>query len=164
MIGIPIGLLYANAGEWLIHKYVLHGLGKNPKSFWSFHWHDHHRSSRRFGMSDPQYEGSIFRWGPRSKEAVGLLGLAALHAPLFPFAPFFTGTVLLSIANYYRVHAKSHRDPEWARAHLRWHVDHHLGKKQDQNWCVTYPFFDWVMGTRQSYPLPAPATPRTVAA
>ena len=39
MIGIPVALAASNAGEWLIHKYWLHGLGKNKKSFWAFHWH-----------------------------------------------------------------------------------------------------------------------------
>src|SRR5689334_1643150 len=127
MIGIPVGLLYVNAGEWALHKYVLHGLGKNPKSFWSFHWHDHHRASRRNGMIDPEYQRSVFRWSPKAKEAVSLLGLALVHLPLLPVAPFFTATVIGSIANYYRVHSKAHQDPEWARRKLRWHVDHHLG-------------------------------------
>ena len=31
------------------------------------------------------------------------------------------------------------------------HYDHHMGKNQDANWCVTHPFFDWVMGTREPY-------------
>ena len=44
MLGIPLGLLYANASEWLIHHYVLHGLGKKKRSFWSFHWGEHHRA------------------------------------------------------------------------------------------------------------------------
>ncbi|MBW2687309.1 MAG: hypothetical protein JRE19_15565 [Deltaproteobacteria bacterium] len=42
MIGFPVGLLYSNAGEWFIHRYVLHGRGRNKQSVWSFHWHDHH--------------------------------------------------------------------------------------------------------------------------
>lgn len=158
MIGIPIGLVYANAGEWFLHKYVLHGLGKNKKSFWAFHWHDHHRASRRNDMVDPEYLRSVFRWSPKAKEALSLVGLAVVHAPLLPVAPFFTLTVLASIANYYRVHSRAHRDPAWARAHLRWHVDHHLGKDQNLNWCVTHPLFDWVMGTR------APMETRTTAA
>ena len=35
-----------------------------------------------------------------------------------------------------------------AREHLPWHVDHHLGRNQDTNWCVTKPWFDYIMGTR----------------
>lgn len=151
MIGIPIGLVYANAGEWVIHKYVLHGLGKNRKSFWSFHWHDHHRTARRNDMYDPQYEKPLFDWNPKTRELIALTGAAVAHLPLFPVAPFFTATVILSIANYYRVHKRSHLDPEWARRHLPWHVDHHMGKNQNENWCVTHPLFDWVMGTRRRY-------------
>jgi sterol desaturase/sphingolipid hydroxylase (fatty acid hydroxylase superfamily) len=79
------------------------------------------------------------------------IGLAALHAPLFPVAPFFVGAVWFSQANYYRVHKKSHQDPAWGRKHLPWHVDHHLGPDQNANWCVTWPWFDWVMGTRKKF-------------
>ena len=28
MIGIPLGLAWANATEWLTHKYLLHGAGR----------------------------------------------------------------------------------------------------------------------------------------
>jgi len=80
---------------------------------------------------------------------VSLLGLVLVHALLFPIAPFFTATVLTSIANDYRVRAKAHRDHACVRAHLAWHVDHHLGKNQNLNCCVTHPLFDWVMGTRE---------------
>jgi len=68
MIGFPLGLLYSNAGEWFIHRYVLHGLRRNKRSLWSFHWHDHH-----------------------------------------------------------------------------------MGPNQEANWCVTQPWFDYVMGTRELY-------------
>src|SRR6266852_5077754 len=101
MIGIPIGLAYCNVGEWLIHKHILHGLGKNRSSFWSFHWHDHHRKARRNEMVDDQYTRSYLAWEPQTKELVALLGLAAAHLPLFPVAPFFTATVLYSSFNYY---------------------------------------------------------------
>ncbi len=151
MIGFPIGLLYCNAGEWLIHKYILHERGKDRRSFYAYHWHDHHRAARKNDQYDPAYARWHWRWDPRSKEVVGLIGLAALHAPLFPVAPFFVGAVWFSQANYYRVHKKSHQDPAWGRKHLPWHVDHHLGPDQNANWCVTWPWFDWVMGTRKKF-------------
>jgi sterol desaturase/sphingolipid hydroxylase (fatty acid hydroxylase superfamily) len=59
--------------------------------------------------------------------------------------------VWTSIALYYRRHKRSHEDPGWAREHLRWHYDHHMGPDQDCNWCVTFPWFDHVMGTRVPY-------------
>ncbi len=152
MIGIPLGLLYANAGEWLIHKHVLHGLGRDRKSFWRFHWHEHHRESRLHGFRDQHYERRLFDgWHAQSREAAALAAAAVLHLPLLPIAPYFTAAVLISIANYYRVHKKSHQDPAWAREHLRWHYDHHMGPNQHANWCVSFPWFDHLMGTREPY-------------
>lgn len=151
VIGIPLGLFYANAAEWTIHKYVLHGLGKDKESYWSFHWHEHHQKTRRNGGYDPDYEQLPLPTNPQGKETLGLLGLAIVHASLFPAAPFFTATVWYSIFNYYHKHQKAHRDPAWAREHLPWHYDHHLGPNQDANWCVTRPWFDQIMGTREEY-------------
>lgn len=152
MIGIPLGLLYANAGEWLIHKHLLHGLGKNRKSFWSFHWHEHHNESRKQEMVDGHYLAPLFRgWNAQTKEAVALLAGLAVHAPVAPVAPFFYGTLLYATWRYYKVHKRAHLDPEWAKENLPWHYDHHMGPEQDANWCVTHPFFDWVMGTREEY-------------
>ena len=151
MIGIPLGLIYANAGEWFIHKHLLHGLGRNRESFWSFHWHDHHRASRKNGMTDPAYTEMKWGWNPRTKEAVALAAVTAAHLPLLPIAPFFTSTVVYSAVNYYRVHKRAHQDPKWARENLPWHYDHHMAPNQDANWCVTRPFFDYVMGSRQEY-------------
>ena len=152
MIGFPLGLVYANAMEWFIHKHMLHGLGKNKKSFWSFHWHEHHNRARKQDMHDEVYEGSVtFEWNARTKEIVSLVGGALLHAPLLPVAPFFTLAVWASSANYYRVHRKAHLDHEWAKKNLPWHVDHHMGPNQHANWCVSFPLWDHVMGTREKY-------------
>ncbi len=151
MIGIPLGLAYTNAGEWLIHKYLLHDLGKKKTSFWSFHFHEHHKACRKNAYADPNYERSLFGWHSQSKEALGLLALGVAHAPLLPVAPFFTSTVWYGLINYYRVHKRSHEDPEWGREHVPWHYDHHMGPNQDANWCVTKPWFDKVMGTRLHY-------------
>jgi sterol desaturase/sphingolipid hydroxylase (fatty acid hydroxylase superfamily) len=151
MIGIPLGLAYANAGEWLIHKHILHGLGKRRGSFWSFHWHEHHRAARKYDHYDPDYRRSLLGWNAQTKEAIGLVGLGLLHLPLFPVAPFFTGTLCYSLVNYYRVHKRAHLDPTWARAKLPWHYDHHMGPDQDANWCVTRPWFDRILGTRRPY-------------
>jgi hypothetical protein len=152
MIGLPLGLLYSNAGEWVIHKYVLHRLGQKKTSLWSFHWHEHHRVVRRNDGEDANYRAPLFRrLDPKTKEAVGLLALAALHAPLLPVAPWFTLGVWYGAARYYYAHRRAHLDPAWGRAHLPWHMDHHLGPDQDKNWCVTRPWFDWIMGTREPY-------------
>jgi hypothetical protein len=151
MIGIPVGLVVANAFEWATHKYVLHGRGKKKTSFWSFHFHEHHSASRRHGMVDADYQRSPFQWNAQGKElaALAMLGVAVL--PLFPVAPFFTGTLVYCGVNYYVKHKRAHLDPDWAREHLPWHYDHHMAPDQDANWCVTRPWFDHVMGTRVVY-------------
>ncbi len=152
MIGIPLGLLYSNASEWLIHKHLLHGRGKNKKSFWSFHFHEHHKASRQADMLDDDYHRPLFSaWDAQTKEVVTLTAAAVAHAPLLPVAPFFTLTVWWSAYNYYRVHKRSHLDPAWAKENLAHHWDHHMGPDQDKNWCVTHPFFDYLMGTREEY-------------
>jgi sterol desaturase/sphingolipid hydroxylase (fatty acid hydroxylase superfamily) len=151
MIGIPVALLTANATEWVMHKYVLHGLGKNRDSMWSFHWHEHHRESRRHGMVDPHYEKPLLGWHGQAKEALALVLAGVAYAPLFPVAPFFTATMLYCGVNYYRKHKRSHQDPKWAREHLPWHYDHHMGPNQHANWCVTRPWFDVLLGTREPY-------------
>jgi len=151
MIGFPIGMLYANAAEWYIHKNLLHGAGKKRESLWSFHFHEHHQASRKHDMVDTDYERSPFGLHAQGKELIGVAALAAVHTPLFVVAPFFTSAVVFSAVNYYRRHKRSHQDPTWAREHLTWHYDHHMGPNQDSNWCVTYPWWDHVMGTRENY-------------
>lgn len=37
-----VGLLVANAGEWCMHRYLLHYYGKRAGSFWAYHWEEHH--------------------------------------------------------------------------------------------------------------------------
>jgi sterol desaturase/sphingolipid hydroxylase (fatty acid hydroxylase superfamily) len=151
MLGFAVGMLYANASEWAIHKHLLHGTGKRRTSMWSFHFHEHHQASRRHAMIDGDYERTVFAWNAQGKEALGLAAAGLAHLPLLPVAPGFTLGVWTSIALYYRRHRRSHEDPGWAREHLPWHYDHHMGPDQDCNWCVTFPWFDHVMGTRVPY-------------
>ncbi|MFT4626731.1 MAG: sterol desaturase/sphingolipid hydroxylase (fatty acid hydroxylase superfamily) [Myxococcota bacterium] len=151
MIGIPVGLLYANAMEWVIHKHVLHGTGKRRSSFWSFHFHEHHQASRRNEMVDGDYDKPLRSLDAQGKEALGLLLLGVAHAPLLPVAPWFTATLWASGMLYYTRHKRAHQDAEWGRENLPWHYDHHMGPNQDSNWCVTFPWFDHVMGTREPY-------------
>ncbi len=149
MIGIPVGLLTANAVEWVMHKHVLHGWGRKRGTFWSFHFHEHHRLVRQHEYRDPNYQR--FPLGPHAqgKEAWALIAGSAVVAPLFPVAPFFVGTLWYSAAHYYHVHKKSHQDPQWGAQHIPWHYDHHMGRNPSANWCVTRPWFDYVMGTRE---------------
>ena len=49
------GYLYATWLEWILHKYILHGLGKKKNSWFNFHWHSHHRSCRKNSNLDENY-------------------------------------------------------------------------------------------------------------
>ena len=149
MIGIPLGLVTANAVEWVMHKHVLHGLGRRRGTFWAFHFHEHHKLVRNNAYYDPNYRRFPLGAHAQGKEAWALIAGGAVVAPLFPVAPFFVGTLWYSAANYYRVHKKSHLDPAWAQTHLPWHYDHHMGRNPSANWCVTKPWFDYLMGTRE---------------
>lgn len=153
LIGFPAGILFANAFEWWFHKYVLHGLGKKKGTFWNFHWYEHHAESRKHDMLDKAYTESWVGGGlnARSKEALALLGGALPWLPLLYFIPGFALAALYSTANYYYTHKRAHLDPEWARKHLPWHVDHHLAPNQDANWGVTRPWTDIILGTREVF-------------
>ncbi len=150
-LGIALGIAVANAAEWLLHRYVLHGRGRRKGSFWNFHYFEHHRAARRAEGHDPAYEQSPFGWHAQGKEALGLVALVVPVLAIVPFAPFFSATLIWSGFDYYRKHRRAHLDPAWARRHLPWHYDHHMGPDQDANWCVTYPWFDQIMGTRRPY-------------
>ena len=71
--------------------------------------------------------------------------------PLFPIAPFFTGAAWSYAILSYRAHKRAHLEPEWAKRHVPWHYDHHMGPDQDANWCTLAPWFDILMGTRRPY-------------
>jgi hypothetical protein len=151
MLGFALGVVSNNAAEWLVHKYVLHGMGKKKGSFWSFHWHEHHKNARKHGGYDPVYEQEVEDSPSRAKEVLGIVAGALVATPLLPVAPGFVAGAWASSAAYYFIHKKAHLDPEWGKRWVPWHVDHHLGPNQHANWCVTWPLFDWVMGTREPF-------------
>lgn len=151
MIGFPIGLIAANFGEWLIHKYILHGQGRKKDAYFSHHWTQHHRDTRKEDGKDATYLERWWKHESRKREALGLLGIGAVFAPLLPFFPYFVLGLWAHEVLYYVVHRKAHTDAAWMRKHLRWHYDHHLGRNQHANWCVTYPLADYVLGTRERW-------------
>jgi len=151
MIGIPLGLAYAHLVESLFHRHVLHGLGKRPGSFWSFHWAEHHREARRHAMVDAGYRRPLFGWHPQTKERLSIAFGVAVHLPLAPVAPLFVGTVAVYGWLSAVLHERAHTDPGWARSRLPWHYDHHMGPEQDANWGIVLPWYDLVVGTRRRY-------------
>ncbi|WP_228124975.1 sterol desaturase family protein [Candidatus Methylospira mobilis] len=153
LLGIPLGLLIENAGEWLIHRYVLHGQGKRPDSIWAYHWHEHHRVCQENGMLDHGYQGWPLRWNTQGKEALFLLVVVLGHIPLLMCVPGYVAGMYVGLACYYIRHRKSHLDPDWARRKLPWHYQHHMAQNSEANWCVAWPWFDRVMGSRHEYPI-----------
>jgi sterol desaturase/sphingolipid hydroxylase (fatty acid hydroxylase superfamily) len=146
---VLLGFVYCNALEWVIHRYVLHGLGKNKKSFWFFHW-KHHKESRKHKFKDNRCSGTPFY---KDKEFLGVILLLIAHSPTLWVAPAFFITLTWRALDYYRVHTKSHKSEEWAKNYVPWHWDHHMGPREavEANWCVTLPLFDYIMGTRVKY-------------
>ena len=152
--GFIVGLVVANAFEWVAHKYILHGVHRKgqaryspvPKSMQS-HW-EHHREVRKQRFHDDAYHQGLSHW--RTANEVGTLAItAATFATLF--YPFSKGMALASVysaCNYYYIHRRAHLEPSWAMRKIPWHYDHHMNSNQDANWCVTKPWFDYVMGTR----------------
>ena len=152
MLGIPLGLIAANATEWAMHKYVLHGMARKKGSFWRFHLAEHHRNVKKNDFVDRDYDRFPLGIHAQGKEAWTLIAGCAAVTPLAPVAPFFVGTLYYCAWNYYSKHKRAHQDPEWAKSHLRWHYDHHMGPNPEANWCITKPWFDHLMGTREYVP------------
>lgn len=153
MIGFPIALIFANGFEWYAHKYILHGTPRPgqprysliPKSMKS-HW-QHHKIVRTTDYQDEGYKEGFSNWRTRD-EVTSLLKLTAITSLAMPVAPFFTLGTYYAAARYFYVHRRSHLDREWGKKTIPWHYDHHMNTNQDANWCVTRPWFDYIMGTR----------------
>ena len=156
MLSIIIGFIFSNAVEWLAHKYVLHGVKRQgqqgryslrPASM-KFHW-EHHKTAQQHGFEDRVFLKGYGKHNPRVfTEVNSLLFLCAVTSLALPFAPLFTFTTYYCAANYIYKHRRAHLNPEWAKAHLPWHYDHHMNSNQNANWCVTRPWFDYLLGTR----------------
>lgn len=145
-----LGLLCANIGEWCLHKYVLHGWGKVKGSFWSSHWSIHHRACRQNKNFDKDY---LRRWSRNAatSEAKGLLLVALLFSPIGLISIPWVLAVWSYIVMYYVLHRKGHVDVEWGKKWMPVHFDHHLGRNQDCNWNIFFPFADHLFGTRVKY-------------
>lgn len=142
------GLITVNAGEWIVHKHVLHGLGRRRGSFFAFHWREHHRTVRGCAFRDPDYERSVFGRHAQGKEAGLLVAAGLAMCPLGAVSPWFVGGIWTGLAAYYFVHRKAHLDPEWAKEWVPGHYAHHMLGNQQHSWNVTLPIFDTIMRTR----------------
>lgn len=149
MVQFVLGILYASFLEWFIHKYILHGLGQNPKSKFSFHWINHHRLVRLNKYRDPSYDNdSLFGWNPRTQEIAWLGVVASLHLWLFWVAPIFAVTIFSWMVLYYMVHFLSHKFPKFGEKVFPWHYRHHMDKNQHRLYGVVTPIWDYIFGNK----------------
>lgn len=152
--GFVAGLLVANAFEWVAHKYVLHGVHRKGQARYSpspssmnSHW-AHHRLVRKMNFGDECYEQGIQHERTRLELTQLAITAGVASAIAYPFSKGMALAFVYSAGNYFYVHRRSHLDHEWAKKRIPWHYDHHMNSNQDANWCVTRPWFDYVMGTR----------------
>jgi hypothetical protein len=152
--GFIAGLVIANGFEWVAHKYILHGTHRAGKPRYSpvpdsmkSHW-EHHREVRKTDFHDHGYVEGFSNWRTKN-EIISLAVVAGVFAPLFyPVSKGMSLSVLYAAGNYYYIHRRAHLEPEWAMKKIPWHYDHHMNSNQDANWCVTKPWFDYILGTR----------------
>jgi len=148
MLGFPIGLVVANSFEWYAHKVWLHEYPSKYRNSPFFTHIAHHRRARLNEFIDNGYAESMFKNAEMYNEKTALIGIGMVATVFLPVAPFFTAGLYYGIWNYWRIHSKSHLDSEYARKRIPWHYDHHMTSNQNANWCVTRPWFDYIMGTR----------------
>jgi|LWDU01.1.fsa_nt_gi sterol desaturase/sphingolipid hydroxylase (fatty acid hydroxylase superfamily) len=145
------GWVYGHFMEYAVHRWFLHGIMKKRGALFSFHFFQHHKNARLNKFKDCDYEKPLEFGNAANKELISLGFLTILHAPLAYYLPWFFGMSVLSIGSYYYHHYKAHKDPIWAKKHLRCHFDHHMGKNQDSNYGVRSSFFDKLFGTREDF-------------
>lgn len=153
LLQVLTAILYGNFLEWALHKYVLHGYGRDKGSFWSDHYHVHHVNYLKYHGHDPNYERIKI-----NSEIVGLVLLGLLHLPLSFMAPIFYFTLVAHGVLYYAVHRQAHCDSHWGWRWIPWHMQHHQGGRLDGNWCVIFPLWDYIMRTRVKPPRRVRAT------
>ena len=152
--GFLAGLVVANGFEWFAHKYILHGTHRAGKSRYSpvpdsmkSHW-EHHREVRKTDFLDYGYVEGVSNWRTKN-EIISLAVVAGVFVPVFyPISKGMSLSVVYSACNYYYIHRRAHLEPDWAMKKIPWHYDHHMNSNQDANWCVTKPWFDYILGTR----------------
>ena len=152
--GFLAGLVVANGFEWVAHKYILHGTHRAGKPRYSpvpdsmkSHW-EHHREVRKTDFHDQGYVEGISNWRTKN-EIISLAVVAGVFGTAFyPVSKGMSLAVLYCAGNYYYIHRRAHLEPEWAMKRIPWHYDHHMNSNQDANWCVTKPWFDYILGTR----------------
>ena len=144
-----MSFLFANITEWILHKYILHGLGIKKNSYFNYHWR-HHNACRKNKNYDPVYLDWSFKsdvW----KELFALVAVLFIVSPIHFVFPTFFYCLCFWAAVYFSIHAMTHLYINWGKRYFPHHYDHHMGKNQNLNWGVLSSLIDIVFGTRKKY-------------
>lgn len=146
--------MVANGFEWITHKYIWHGVHRKGKARYSpvpssmgSHW-QHHHQVRQMAFKDICYDEDIHHFRTRHEIASWVVVASVFGVGFYPWSKEMALATVYSAANDDFIHRRAHLDPEWAKRHSSWHYDHHMNRHQDANWCVTKPWFDYLLGTR----------------
>jgi hypothetical protein len=163
LIVVPV-VLIANVIEWSIHRDALH----HPKQGFLrdiYHQHTmrHHRIFRTESMA--LHEWREIKFVMLSVKTIGLIALLAAPIALLPGWLFGAdvgwiamATEVLYVVSYELVHLSHHLpDGHWFRRlgwldGLRWHhaIHHDPRVMRKSNFCVTFPFADWLFKTKET--------------
>ena len=135
MIYFLIGLIYVNFLEWVLHRFVLHGLGKSRSSRFNFHI-VHHYVSSVCHMED----------SPSLLEAFYMTLVTFMHVWMIYISVWLYAGALAGGTLYWVVHSLVHTYPKLMYPYFPWHYSHHTWYP-NHNWCVTYPLFDIIFRT-----------------
>ncbi len=141
-----LGWLYGHFFEYAAHRWVFHN--KKLKSAFNFHFSQHHAKSKRGCMVDTE---ALKKISFKEFETKSLIFVLVLHSPFVFYFPWFYFALVYSAVAYKLVHRKAHSDHDWARKHVPWHYDHHMGPDQHKNWAVRLPLFDYLLRSRVVY-------------
>jgi len=137
IITFVLGVLYANVIEYIVHRYLFHGLGRKRNSIFAFHLREHHLIAKRNEFIDKKISNN---------EIIGIPLILAAHIPIIFFAPYFYIAASLYGIAFILVHNIIHRNPGIAQKYFWWHWNHHMSN-QNKSWAVVVPILDKIIGS-----------------
>ena len=135
-----LGIFYANVVEYVVHRYLFHGLGKKANSVFAFHIRGHHLAARKNEFIDLKVSAN---------EVIGLPYLLMLHLPFLFWSQVFFAALVIYASAFILLHNYQHRNPEFTKKYFWWHWDHHMGN-QNKSWGVVLPITDFITGTLEN--------------
>ena len=126
--------------EYIVHRYLFHGLGKKGNSMFAFHIRGHHLTARKNKFIDLKVSAN---------ESLGLPFLLLIHLPFLWWSLSFFVALALYASAFILLHNYQHRNPEFTKKYFWWHWDHHMGN-QNKSWGVVLPIMDLILGTLEN--------------